>query len=1600
MNENELQFVLKMQDQASSVMQQFGSSTAQTGEIIKQQIAAMNQLTAALNQHASATNAADSAAKSHASSVQQGGEAARGAAGEHQGLAKSIGGVTEAAKGAAEALIGMWASNEMIKGVVEQFQETDHAIRSVMAAADLSREAVEELHKSLAAMPASQVNATVSQLDKLMVLGAKLHGTSEEIKAFAVAVGQIATGGSLESIGQGVQQILSASGEGAGGATKLADALGVLGEKTRGGVEGLTQMTGMMASMTAGMGISSEKLAQYAAAFDKIGGRPMMQVMQFNMILQQIEKQARDSGDGLKSLAERTGMTIDQMQKLAQQHPDEVYNKMLEVVSKIKEQGGDPGVFLKGFGIAAGREMQQIEALASKYKELQAIQSQDTTGGAAKYQKDNANELDLAITDLTKAWEKLKDAIGEDIFKDLATVFEAAAAAINKFSEIMKGLPQPVREAVEWTALLSTGLIGLMGAVGALRFALGGLFTPFVSGAASAVRAAGSFGGAIGGNLAAMGTGGALATGAVAAGALGLTYAAGRETGRAINQQNDLGKQGVTWGDEGHALLASFGLESQDSFTKRMQGERDAGQYRPGATVGRGETTSSEEDASEMQRQRGGDRGAAQNSMQSQMAAAKAANDNGPAQGTYGDEDIKNLLSGMDEYQKKLKEIQDQQNAFDKAVKQMSPEQQASWSAQIAQAQRMFELRKQAADPLLQENKALDDQIAKAGAVTKAAQNELAIREELRKLEEKGVEITPAVRAQVGSKMQYAQGAEQAKAYDEEVKNLQKALAASGAVTAADKQRVEIDQQIADMYEKGTIATQAQEQSVRNLLAAEKERTQYAALAASLSPVGKANQEYQESIDLLQRALGPGQALNQAMADLARNTQAARDPLGAMVTADEHELEILSQTGKYREAQVAALQEKYDLQQKGIVVDDKTLADLTEYQKKLQDLKQAQSSGIAGWIGQGPDLQKQMGELAGDFSSDLADGIENALQRKRGAFDQAGQALGKAMIKMATDDLLKSGAQALGLGDTSKQMKAAQDAAKPLSGDAQRATEQANAQAKALQDGLKNINTMTVAATNVTVNGTASAGAPGTTTTGPASPVQSIASDTAPATSALPAPGVVSGASAAAAAAAPGGVPQISPTAALAPLAAALHDRTSQQPGGMVPGSSLTPGATGGAFGLSGPIGNGAPQLGAGANNFAMLPSGLGGTSVLDAQHMTQHLMDTYGLTKEQALGPAGVMGYESGNYQTMQERGHSGTSSGWGAAQWTGPRRTGFMQNAQSQGLDPSSPEANYSMLDKELTGPYKGALDAIRQTNTPTGSADAFLSKYEGMKLDGSGPGIPAVAQHEARANLYAQQPWAQNLGPGGTPDNMGTLVAANSNKPPVDVNIHSMGGNPIANLPAANATQASGAMPGGDMSSMLTNGLMGDASHIPGAAPYLQGFGMLKNLFGSLGGAGGAASGAASAVGGAASGAAGGLGSIFSSLFSFLHTGGTVGSTPTMGLSRRLSPAVFAGAQRFHDGLGDDEFPAVLQRGERVLTANQDQRSTALMSRMADALANTSTPAGTQHADSGRQNQGGHRMTMIVNTPNASSFRSSQPQIMATQHAALQRMGAKHN
>jgi lambda family phage tail tape measure protein len=143
-----------------------------------------------------------------------------------------------------------------------------------------------------------------------------------------------------------------------------------------------------------------------------------------------------------------------------------------------------------------------------------------------------------------------------------------------------------------------------------------------------------------------------------------------------------------------------------------------------------------------------------------------------------------------------------------------------------------------------------------------------------------------------------------------------------------------------------------------------------------------------------------------------------------------------------------------------------------------------------------------------------------------------------------------------------------------------------------------------------------------------------------------------------------------------------------------------------------------------------------------------------------------------------------------------------------------------------------------------------------------------------------------------------------------------------------------------------------------------------------------AGGAAAGAEAAAGGAASAAAssGWLAGIGKSagnwLASFFHEGGVVGEGAPP--RQPVDAAVFLNAPRYHGGgypgLRPDEVPAILQRGEAVLSREQVAK---------------------------RRAEGRAPVTVVMNitTPDASSFRQSQGQIAAEAARALESAQRRH-
>lgn len=139
------------------------------------------------------------------------------------------------------------------------------------------------------------------------------------------------------------------------------------------------------------------------------------------------------------------------------------------------------------------------------------------------------------------------------------------------------------------------------------------------------------------------------------------------------------------------------------------------------------------------------------------------------------------------------------------------------------------------------------------------------------------------------------------------------------------------------------------------------------------------------------------------------------------------------------------------------------------------------------------------------------------------------------------------------------------------------------------------------------------------------------------------------------------------------------------------------------------------------------------------------------------------------------------------------------------------------------------------------------------------------------------------------------------------------------------------------------------------------------------------------AQSALGAGAGSVATGGGILSSILGGLLHEGGVVGEGSN---SRRVPAGAFAGAPRFHSGLNNREFATILEKGERVLTADQSQQNDRVMFGLINKV---------NALESGRQ---GGNVTMNINTPDANSFRKSRGQVAGELAFHLRRQGVRYS
>lgn len=129
------------------------------------------------------------------------------------------------------------------------------------------------------------------------------------------------------------------------------------------------------------------------------------------------------------------------------------------------------------------------------------------------------------------------------------------------------------------------------------------------------------------------------------------------------------------------------------------------------------------------------------------------------------------------------------------------------------------------------------------------------------------------------------------------------------------------------------------------------------------------------------------------------------------------------------------------------------------------------------------------------------------------------------------------------------------------------------------------------------------------------------------------------------------------------------------------------------------------------------------------APWMMEKLQADFKISLESSAAIIGNAGFESGGFQSLQEKKPmvKGSAGGFGIMQWTGPRRRLYEAYCYRNNLDPRDMETNYKFLFVELIGSEgKGGkvLQRVEAARTLTDKTEVFMKEF-------LRPGIPHLDQ-----------------------------------------------------------------------------------------------------------------------------------------------------------------------------------------------------------------------------------------------------------------------------
>lgn len=438
--------------------------------------------------------------------------------GEVDALGQKFGNLSQLAKDAGATLASAFALKSAIKNTVGVFGDYEEGLINVAKTANLTDQQLAEFSDEF-----SRLNQAIRGVDTSELLNiAEVAGQmgikgAANIAKFTEEMAKLSTAAPSIQGAEGTQliaRILKLTGEGVEGVHKFNSVLVELGNNSAAFEDDILQAASMVSQATAQFNLSSDAILGIGTAMKELNIRDELGGAAIARTLLQIKEATLQDTDGFKILSNALGITREDFQKLVDEHPEEALLKFLSVLRAIpKDQSALS--FFQAFNLQAEENQRVLGTLASgeglPTLMEQLARARKEAGNPQASDREyarGAEKQNSAVQQLINTWTELRATIGEALKPLTDFTLDTVIGAMQTLISAIKSMPDWAQTFVAGSLIAAPAILvvakaaallrGAMAAIGVLR--LGSVVTgsaEAVAGLANLAGAAGSARGAI-----------------------------------------------------------------------------------------------------------------------------------------------------------------------------------------------------------------------------------------------------------------------------------------------------------------------------------------------------------------------------------------------------------------------------------------------------------------------------------------------------------------------------------------------------------------------------------------------------------------------------------------------------------------------------------------------------------------------------------------------------------------------------------------------------------------------------------------------------------------------------------------------------------------------------------------------------------------------------------------------------------------------------------------------------------------------------------------------------------------------------------------------